>query len=61
MGVAANKGGSMYEENIILKKIEQWVDKLPYRYVKIDVELPAKHLTLEKDRQRKIGFTADQK
>lgn len=51
----------MYEENIILKKIEQWVDKLPYRYVKIDVELPAKHLTLEKDRQRKIGFTADQK
>lgn len=51
----------MYEENIILKKIEQWGDKLPYRYVKIDVELPDKHLTLEKDRSRKIGFYSEQK
>ena len=51
----------MYEENIILKKIKQWVDKLPYRYVKIDVELPEKHLILEKDRRRKIGFAADHK
>lgn len=48
----------MYEVNQILKKIEQWVDKLPYRSVKIEVELPDKTLTLTKDRQRPIGFAA---
>lgn len=46
----------MYEENQILRKIEQWVDKLPYRSVKIEVELTDKTLTLTKDRQRPIGF-----
>ena len=46
----------MYEENRILKKIEQWVDKLSYRSVRIEVELPDKTLVLTKDRQRPIGF-----
>lgn len=39
----------MYEENQILRKIEQWVDKLPYRSVKIEVALPDKTLVLTKD------------
>lgn len=29
----------MYEENLILSQIEELVDKLPYRSVKIEVEL----------------------
>lgn len=49
----------MYEENHVLSKIEQWVDKLPYRSVKIEIELVNKTLTLTKDRQRPIGFSAD--
>jgi len=51
----------MYEENLILSQIEELVDKLPYRTVKIEVELDSKTLTLTKDRQRSIGFTADGK
>lgn len=49
----------MYEENRILGKIEQLVDKLPYRSVRIEVDLPDKTVVLTKDRQRPIGFTAD--
>lgn len=48
----------MYEENYVLSKIEYWVDKLHYRSVKIEVELPDKTLTLTKDRQCPIGFAA---
>ena len=51
----------MYEENRILGKIEQLVDKLPYRSVKIEVELDSKTLTLTKERQRTIGFCNDTK
>ena len=51
----------MYEETVILKKIEQWVDKLPYKWVKIEVDLPDKTLVLEKTRPKRIGFTADSK
>ena len=51
----------MYEENHVLRKIEQWVDKLPYRSVKIEVELKDKTLTLQKDRQRQIGFSTEEK
>lgn len=51
----------MYEENLILSQIEQLVDQLPYRSVKIEVELPDKTVTLQKDRQRPIGFSADHK
>lgn len=46
----------MYEENRILSQIEELVDKLPYRSVKIKVELNDKTLTLQKDRRREIGF-----
>lgn len=49
----------MYEENRILGKIEQLVDKLPYCSVRIEVDLPDKTVVLTKDRQRPIGFTAD--
>lgn len=49
----------MYEENLILSQIEELVDQLPYRSVKIEVELDSKTLTLTKDRQRAIGFSTD--
>ena len=51
----------MYEENRTLGKIEQLVDKLPYRSVKIEVELDRKTLILTKDRQRHIGFLTSEK
>lgn len=50
----------MYEENLILSKIEELVDRLPYRSVKIEVELDDKTHTLTKDRQRPIGFISDE-
>ena len=49
----------MHEEAQILSKIEQWVDKLPYRSVKIEVKLPDKTVVLTKDRPRPIGFSTD--
>lgn len=51
----------MYEENRILSKIEQWVDKLPYRSVKIEVEMQDKTLTLQKERRQQIGFSTEVK
>lgn len=51
----------MYEENHVLRKIEQWVDKLPYKSVKIEVELADKTLTLQKERRREIGFSTEVK
>lgn len=51
----------MYEENLVLSKIEELVDHLPYRSVKIEIELDNKTLTLTKDRQISIGFCADEK
>lgn len=50
----------MYEENLILSKIEELVDQLSYRSVKIEVEMDDKTLTLTKDRQRPIGFTTEE-
>ena len=46
----------MYEENQILSRIEKLVDKLPYRFVKIEIELESKTVTLTKEKQCKIGF-----
>ena len=51
----------MYEENRILSQIEELVDKLPYRSVKIEVELTDEILTLQKDRRYLIGFSTDEK
>ena len=42
----------MFEQQHILKKIEQWADRLPYQSLKIEVELSNQTLTLEKTRQR---------
>lgn len=50
----------MYEENQILSQIEELVDKLPYRSVKIEVELADKTMTLQKDRRHQIGFSTDE-
>ena len=46
----------MFEQQHILKKIEQWADRLPYQSLKIEVELSNQTLTLEKTRQRPIGI-----
>ena len=52
----------MFEHQKILNKIEQWVEKLPYASVKIEVEMQNREmLVLNKDRQRPIGFSTDQK
>lgn len=50
----------MFEQQHILKKIEQWADRLPYQSLKIEVELSNQTLTLEKTRQRPIGFQPPQ-
>jgi hypothetical protein len=46
----------MFEQQYILNKIEQWADWLPYQSLKIEVELSNQTLTLEKTKQRPIGF-----
>ena len=46
----------MFEQQHILKKIEQWADRLPYQSLKIEVELSNQTLILAKTRQRPIGF-----
>ena len=51
----------MYEEAYVLKKIEQWVDKLPYRSAEIRIELDGKTYTLTKDRCNPIGFSTGEK
>ena len=52
----------MFEHQKILSKIEQWVEKLPYSSVKIEVEMHnGQTLILQKDRQRPIGFSSDPK
>lgn len=52
----------MFEQQKILNKIEQWVEKLPYNSVKIEVELPNQTLVLMKEKpQRKIGFDIESK
>ena len=48
----------MFEQQHILKKIEQWADQLPYQSLRIEVELSNQTLTLEKTKQRSIGFQA---
>lgn len=50
----------MFEQQHILKKIEQRADRLPYQSLKIEVELSNQTLTLEKTRQRPIGFQPPQ-
>lgn len=53
------KTKAMMEYKKILDKIEKLIEQLPYRYVKIEVELPRETLVLEKERQQTIGFTQE--
>ena len=46
----------MFEQQYVLNKIEQWAERLPYRTLRIEVELPGQTLTLEKSKDRPIGF-----
>ena len=55
-----NNGGPMYEENHILSKIEQWLDKLPYKEAEIRIEMADKTITLQKNKQRPIGFRKEE-
>ena len=49
-------GGTMHEQVTILRKIEELVDKLPYRTAEIRIELPSKTIVLAKEKRTKIGF-----
>ena len=43
----------------VLDKVEQWVEKLPYKHLKIEITLKdGTDLTYEKDKQYPIGFNA---
>ena len=47
---------AMYEHQKILNKIEKLVDQLPYRSVRIEVEMKDQTLVLSKEKQSQIGF-----
>lgn len=51
----------MFEQQKILNKIEQWVEKLPYQSVRIEVEMRDQTLVLSKERQQTIGFQYEEK
>lgn len=46
----------MFQYEKILTKIEELVDKLPYKSVKIEIETDGELLTMEKTKSTKIGF-----
>lgn len=46
----------MFEQQHILNKIEQWAERLPYKTLKIEVELPNQSLILEKSKNRPVSF-----
>ena len=50
----------MYEENRILSKIEDLVDKLPYKTAEIRIQMADKTYTLTKDKPVQIGFAFSQ-
>jgi hypothetical protein len=47
----------MFENQKVLKKIEAWCERLPYKSLKIEIELPTQTLTLAKSKSRPVGFT----
>ncbi len=49
-------GGIIFEKAGVSSQIEQLVEKLPYCFVKVEIELPSVTLVLEKARRRTIGF-----
>ncbi len=50
----------MFEQRKALQKIEYWAEKLPYKSLRIEVELPDQTLTLCKTKARPIGFVNTQ-
>lgn len=46
----------MFENQKILNKIEAWCERLPYKTLKVEIELPHQTLTLNKEKTRPIGF-----
>ena len=43
----------------VLNKIEEWAEKLPYKHLKIEINLKdGTDLVYEKDKQNPIGFNA---
>lgn len=50
------KSKAMFEFQNVLNKIEKLVDQLPYRSVKIEVELKDQTLILEKVKTNPCGF-----
>lgn len=46
----------MLEQATVLRKIEQLIDKLPYRSAEIRIELPQETLVISKEKQLRIGF-----
>lgn len=48
----------MNEYQKALSKIESWCDRLPYKSLKIEIQLPNQTLVLEKSKRNQIGFVA---
>ena len=46
----------MFEQQKVLNKIEQLVDKLPWKTVRIEIEMSNQTLVLSKERKQQIGF-----
>lgn len=46
----------MFEQSKVLNKIEQWADRLPYKSLKIEIDMGNQTFTLEKNKGRVIGF-----
>lgn len=51
-----SEGNNMMEHQKILRKIEQLIDQLPYRSVRIEIEFKDQTLTLDKQKESAIGF-----
>ena len=46
----------MHEHQKILNRIEKLIEQLPYKFVKIEIELKGQTLVLEKESRSRIGF-----
>ena len=50
----------MMEHSNILRKIENLIEKLPYKWVKIEIDLPHQTFVLEKEWRKTIGFEREE-
>ena len=50
------KAKAMFEFQNVLRKIEKLVDQIPYRSIKIEIELKDQTLILEKEKTNPCGF-----